>query len=131
MGVTVDNSDFRRFAAQILESVDATEKGVGRVVQRGAMNIKKQMNADLAASKHFKGAAGSVTYDIRSSAAFGGGAVEAEIGPDKNRKGGPLGNIAYFGTSRGGGTVPDPSVALNAEEPRFEKALADLMGKGL
>lgn len=127
----IDNSDFAAYAEALLGSVKATEKGVHGVVKRGAMNIKKQMNAELAASKHFKGIAGSVTYDMRESGAFGGGVVEAEIGPDKGRKGGALANIAYFGTSRGGGTVADPRVALEAEEPKFIKALEDLIGRGL
>lgn len=124
----IDNSDFARAARALIDASNATHKQTVAVVKRGAMNIKKQMNAELAASTHFSGIAGSVTYDIREGSAFGGGFVEAEIGPDHNRKGGALANVAYFGTSRGGGTVADPQQALDAEAPRFEAALLKIMG---
>ena len=52
-------------------------------------------------------------------------ALGYEIGPDKDRHAGALANVAFFGTSRGGGTVdfdgplrdnvhPDPAVAAEA-----------------
>lgn len=38
----------------------------------------------------------SITYDVRG----GPGVIEAEIGPDKDRPQGPLGNIIEFGTPK-------------------------------
>jgi hypothetical protein len=63
-----------------------------------------------------------VNYDLETD----GGELVAEIGPDKDLSGN-LANIAYFGTWKGGGTVPDPVGALEAEAPNFEKALGDLV----
>ena len=52
-----------------------------------------------------------------------------EVGPRKGKPG-SIANIAYFGGANGGGgTVPDPRGALEAEAPRFEKALTDLVGE--
>jgi len=102
------------------------------VVERGAMNIKRQLQRELSDSKHFKGVARDVSYDVRTAGAFGGGIIEAEIGPESGPgSAGNLANVAYFGTSRGGGTVPDPSLALAAEVPRFERELGRLVGEGL
>lgn len=128
--ISVDASELRAFAAQLTQAPALVEREARAVVSKGAVNIKDDMNAELAKSKHFKGIAGSVTYDMRSSGAFGGGAIEAEIGPDHSR-GGALANIAYFGTSRGGGTVEDPEEALAREEPKFIDALADLAAEAL
>ena len=122
-GIEFDTTELTAFAARLEGAAKATEKQVHAVVQRGAMNIKKQMRAEMSASRHFKGAARSITYDLRTASGFGGGSVEAEIGPTRGRPG-SLANIAYFGTSRGGGTVPDPRGALEAEAPNVMEWLA-------
>ena len=74
--------------------------------------------------EHFKALAGAISYD----SAYRLGQVGYEIGPDKGRRGGALGNIYYFGTSRGGGSG-DIDKPLNSEAPRLEKALGDLLGE--
>ena len=55
---------------------------------------------------------GGAGYEIQDRA----GSIELVAGPTKGSPG-SLANIAYFGTSRGGGTVPDPRGALDAETP--------------
>ena len=127
---SIDTSELRAFASSLVNAAPIAEKEATAVVHKGANNIKNQMNGALASSTHFRGIAGSVNYDMRSGGAFGGGFIEAEIGPDHAR-GGALANVAFFGTSRGGGTVEDPQMALDAEAPRFEKALADLAEKAI
>lgn len=97
---------------------------VAEIMERGAVEIKQQMNADLSASRHFKGIAGAVNYDRRISA----GGVDYEIGPDKGRRGGALANVAYFGTSRGGGTV-DLEGPWRAESETIADLIGDLIGK--
>lgn len=79
----------------------ALYRTVEQTVEKGALELKDQLNANLRASRHFRGAAGSVTYDGLVAL----GSVGFEVGPDKDRRGGALANIAFFGTSRGGGTV--------------------------
>ena len=122
--IEVDTSELRALAADLGRAPDKVQQGIRPVIAKGALNIKTEMQMDLASSTHFRGITFSVSYDTKVDS----GGVEAEIGPDKGRAGGALANIAYFGTSRGGGTVPDPQVALTAEAPRFEKALSDLLG---
>jgi hypothetical protein len=120
--ISMDDSEMRALAADLRHAADTVQGKVRPVVQKGALNIKNDIRRDLAGSTWFKGAAASVTYETKETA----GGVEAEIGPDKAARGGALANIAFFGTSRGGGTVRDPRAALDAETPRFLKALADL-----
>lgn len=84
--------------------------GVRGVLAKGAVNIKAQLRAEMGSSQHFGQVASSIRYDEVGR----GDAIEFEIGPTKQGAG-PLANIAYFGTSRGGGTVPDPLGALTAE----------------
>jgi hypothetical protein len=126
VGVSVDASDARRFAADLTAATQRVVDQAPKVVERGALNIKNQMRDAMRSSAHFKGAARSISYDMRD------GGFEAEIGPVTGPGGvpGDLAHLAYFGGSRGGGgTVEDPQAALDAEVPRFEKALLDLIGE--
>jgi hypothetical protein len=128
--VFIDTSELRALAADLRQAPANVQRGVGPVIFKGAMNIKTQLVEEMSASQHFKGAASSIDFDIRHRGAFS--AIEAEIGPRSGPgEPGALANIAYFGTSRGGGTVPDPQKALDAEAPRVEKALADLLEAAL
>lgn len=120
--VQVDVSELRTLARDLERIPDKVQRGVRPVVSKGALNVKQEMQMDLASSQHFRGITFSVNYDIKVTR----DGVEAEIGPDKSKYGGALANVAIFGTSRGGGTVPDPSVALRAEADRFEDALGAL-----
>lgn len=127
----MDMSDVNAFAAHLAEAGAATQRQSRAVVERGANNIKRQLRDEASQSRHFGQIAPTINYDLRETNAFGGGLIEAEIGPDKHWRAARLGNIAYFGTSRGGGTLPDPQGALEAEAPRFVQALADLAEKNL
>ncbi|GAA1110537.1 hypothetical protein [Nesterenkonia jeotgali] len=110
-------TDLGRIASRALPDVD-------KVLEVGANKIKKGLNDNLAGSSSFRPASGSVTYDRQA----GLGSISYVIGPDKQRRGGALGNIAFFGTSRGGGTV-DLEGPLREEAPIVEGLLGDLMGK--
>lgn len=92
-------------------------------MSRGALNIKRAMQHDLEQSGNagIRHVARSISYDLID----GDGTVEAEIGPDKPS--GALANIAYFGTSRGGGHTRDPIEALSEESAALEKAIADIV----
>ncbi|MCZ2261583.1 hypothetical protein [Isoptericola sp. QY 916] len=123
--IQFDDSEIRAIGADLRKAGERLSQDVRPVMHRCASNIKRQLRAEMGASRHFRGAARSIDYSMRSGMGPGGGQIEAEIGP---RKGAPgsLANIAYFGTSRGGGTVPDPDGALQAEVPGFLKALGDI-----
>lgn len=125
MAVDFDTSEMRTLARDLTNAGTAAARDIKPIVSRGALAIKNQMRAEMFASPHFKGVGSSITYDITERA----DGVEALIGP-KSGPGSPgaLGNIAYFGGSRGGGTVADPIGALNAEAPKFEAALLKILG---
>lgn len=122
MTVSFDVSGLRSLSSDLGRVPGSVQRGVRPVVSKGALNIKRQLQNEMGGSAHFGQIKSAISYDIKVD----GSGVEAEIGP---RKGAPgsLANIAYFGGSRGGGTVPDPSGALNAEASKFETALGALM----
>ncbi|MEQ4566180.1 hypothetical protein [Paenarthrobacter sp. CAP02] len=106
-----------RIAGSAVEDVDA-------VLKKGVQSIKTEMQADVSSSEHFKGMAGSISYESR----YLPGRPRYVVGPDKGRRGGSLGNIYYFGTSRGGGSG-DIDKPLRNEEPRTVSALEALAAR--
>lgn len=126
MSFSMDLSDVRKLATSLGKIAGSSVKDVDGVMKKGAQNVKEEMEADIRTSRHFVGKKGpglesSISYD----SAYGVGGVRYEVGPDKSRPGGALGNIYYFGTSRGGGSG-DIEKPLRSESPRLEKALGDL-----
>lgn len=119
----MSSSGAREFAAVIRHAAADITPGAEKVVFKGAMNVKRDLQEKLRASTHFKGVAPSITFDMDG--------LSAEIGPEKGSgSGAPLAHFAYWGGANGGGgTVEDPEEALKREEPIFEKHLLELAVK--
>lgn len=115
------SAELRALANDLGKIAGSAVKDVDAVLKKGAQNVKTEMAADAAGSKHFKGMAGSISYESH----YGLGTARYVVGPDKARRGGSLGNIYYFGTSRGGGSG-DIEKPLRSEEPRLTSALEAL-----
>jgi hypothetical protein len=126
-GIQVDISQLTALAADLRKHSRETPSKLVPVVSKGALNIKKDWQAKWAGLSHLPALASAVTYDVKVGAAT----IEAEIGPDKGRAQGALGNIAEFGTSKNA-PRPGGAPALAAEEPRFvtaiEKIAAGILG---
>lgn len=114
-------SEIRDLAVDLEKKAWRAIPEVAAVVKKGAQNIKESYVSDAASSgttKHFSSA---INYDINK------GGLEAEIGPDKDKPQGPLGNILYFGTSDTA-AVLDFDGPPREEEPRFHRAIEDVVG---
>jgi hypothetical protein len=115
-------------AAAILRAIATTTVEVTAVVAKGALNVKNdaRRNVEQSAPVSNAHAQNAITYDNPHLA---GMVIEAEIGYDKDKNGGALGNLLEFG---GGGDKSPPhrdlGRALDVEEPRFEAALYNLPG---
>ena len=125
--ISIDTSELRALAADLSAAGPLVSREVRGVIVKGAVTIKNQLRSEAQASRHFRGMASSIGFDVTGGATAGDTAIEAQIGPSSEAGSpGNLANIAYFGTSRGGGTVPDPLLALETEAPNVEKYLAEL-----
>ena len=118
------SAELRQLATNLGHVAGDALKDVDAVLKKGVDNMKREMQADVSGSKHFKGMAGAITYESH----YLPGRARWVVGPDKSRRGGALGNIYYFGTSRGGGTG-DIDKPLRSEEPKTLRALADLLDR--
>lgn len=120
----IDAREVRQLARDLDQAAGQVVPEVAKAVSKGALNIKREMAADAESSGHYKHFSRSVSYDLLR------GGLEAEIGPDKSRMQGALGNILYFGTSKNA-PVLNINKPLDSETPRFEKALSDIVGGAL
>lgn len=119
-----DASELREFAAEVGRVEPKVARQVKAVVSKGALNIKNTMREDFKRSTHFHQVGPTISYDIEET----GDGVEAEIGPNKHYRSARLANIAYFGTSRGGGNSVDVENGLRKELPNFTEHLRRVMG---
>lgn len=126
-------ADFEASVAGLDELVDDLTRAqkvvplqIRQVVQKGALNIKKDWQSRWTGLSHAPALASAVSYDTKETAV----GASAEIGPDKGRRQGALGNLLEFGSVN---NAPHPGgmPALAAEGPRFEKAMGDLAEKAL
>lgn len=121
----IDATEVKRLAADLGRVEARVVPKVKPVVSKGALNIKNQLVREANESAHFSSLSRAIGYELSE----GADGVEAEIGPDRSRGGGAGLLGAYWGWSRGGGgTLPDPLLALEAEEPRFIEGLAKVAG---
>lgn len=117
----VEVTGLNELVAALTKAESRSVEAVRAVVERGAVNVKKDWRARWGGIGHAPALPAAVTYDV----SFGFGTVSAEVGPDKGKRQGALGNIIEFGTSKNA-PIPGGLPALEAEQPKFERALADL-----
>jgi len=118
-GVQVDSSEIDRLVADLGSiSADAAENVV-KAVEVSSLKTKKSWQEPLKGSRTLGALPYAITFDVEGD----GKTVTSEIGFDKSRNQGPLGNISEYGsptiTGRGYGLA-----ALEKNIPDFEKGLS-------
>lgn len=94
-----------------------------KIIEVAAQKIKKEMANEARGIGHAPSFPDSITYDVHG--------LEAEIGPDKSRRQGALGNILYFGTSHNGPVIADIAKPLKAEAPIVADLIAKAAAEGI
>lgn len=115
-----DISEVYEFALRFDQAADDVFDKMHPVVRRGALNIKKELQADASGHPHTPYLAAAISYDTKALKS----GIRAEIGPDKDKRGGAIANIVYFGTSKNTASL-DINGPLDREEPKFIKAIED------
>ena len=124
--MAVDASELRKLASDLSNAPKLVRSEARGVIAKAALSIKNQMRDEVARSRHFR-FAHTISYDIKGT----GDTISAEAGPVAGGVA-SLAGFAYFGgVNGGGGTVPDPQGALDAEAPNVEKYLTELAEKAL
>jgi hypothetical protein len=122
----IDLSDLDTYIAELGRVPKDLHDEVVKVGEKGALNIKKDWARAWSGHSYIGPLSRAVSYDRR----FRGSDVEWEIGPDKGKAQGPLGNIIEFGTVKNA-PIPGGLPALDREAPRTERHLAEVLGRVL
>jgi hypothetical protein len=129
MSARIDMSDVRRLERHLARAVPRVRREARAVTMRGAVNIKRdwQANARQSSGRHAPAYPNSIGFDF---AAYGPDIFMAIIGPDKGASQGALGNLLEYGSVK---NPPhrDGGRAADVEEPRFEAQIALLADRGL
>lgn len=92
-----------------------------KVVQKGCLNIKGDWRRRWSGFSH----APRLPYAIGFDTKILGGLIEGEVGPDKDKPQGALGNLLEYG-SLNNSPIPGGAPSLLAEKPKFERAMEAL-----
>ncbi|MFJ4738706.1 hypothetical protein [Streptomyces sp. NPDC088775] len=105
--MTVIVTGARETAAALLASIALMERNATTAVAVTAGKVKRSAAQRISGHAHLPAYPSSITYDVT----HGPTGPEAEIGPDKGRRQGPLGNIVEYGT-RNNAPLPHLGPAL-------------------
>lgn len=119
----IDLSEVTALATDLGKVSREVEREADKVLERGALGVKEAMVAEARSltghARHFHR---SISYDRR----YGVGRMSYEIGPDKDRVQGALGNLLYFG-SKNNAPQLDIEAGLIAEEPKFLSEMSKML----
>ncbi|MEV7422869.1 hypothetical protein [Streptomyces sp. NPDC091212] len=105
--MTVIVTGARETAAALMRSIALMERNTTTAVAVTAGKIKRSAAQRISGHAHLPAYPATITYDVKRGAA----GPEAEIGPDKGRSQGPLGNLIEYG-SRNNAPIPHLGPAL-------------------
>lgn len=122
MSVSWDFRELDQLAADLGKGTAKTVTETRAAIEAGALVVKKATQRRWTGLKHAPSLAAAVTFDMHG--------LEAEIGPDKSRRQGALGNIIEFGTSKNA-PIPGLAPALVEAGPGYVAAMEAIGVKGI
>ena len=126
--IDIEPEGFDELAREFADMNPRLQREMPRVMRKAGVNIKRDWSMDAAFSRHFRL---GPTINFDQTVHFGA-MHEVEVGPDRWHRAARLAGIAHFGGANGGGgTLGDPKKYVDAETPRMEQAIADLVDKVL
>lgn len=121
-----DTSEVAAVADILVHAAGVAPAEARKVVAKGALNIKTDARKRASGLAHAPAYPNSITYETHETAT----SAWAEIGPDKDKRQGDLGNLLEYGSTN---NAPRPHLgpAAETELPKFEAAMEALAVKAL
>ena len=121
----VDFSDLDKLAADLTDAPDTLPKHLRKALEVTAKRVKDDARKSVGARKYFKGGASAIDYELTGFSGVVSG-MDAEIGYNKGRRAGRLGNLIEFGAPRSNNSLPpggELQKALAGNREDFERGI--------
>jgi hypothetical protein len=128
MRIDLGGSELNRLVADLADVPETGHFYIRKAVQFTANGIKKTSQEFAGGIAHAPDYPRAITYDTKDRGV--GDGVSAEIGPDKDRRQGALGNILEYGTVNNA-PYAHLGPALDIWTPDFERGLEKAAGDAL
>lgn len=119
----LDASDFSKLSADLGEVPERSGRTLRQAIEVTARHVRDTARENAVGMGHAPAFPYSITYDIEGSGSRATGSqLSAEIGPDKERPQGALGNLIEYGSVNN----PPQGImhgALQANEADFERGI--------
>ncbi|MCH9836055.1 hypothetical protein K0U83_10360 [bacterium] len=99
-GIEADFSELIELAVDLEKVADNAGPHIRKAVEATAFDVKKDAVKKVRKRKMLGQAAAAIDYELKGFQGFGATVLDAEIGYDKDKPGGPLGNLVEFGAPR-------------------------------
>lgn len=122
-GYSIDSADLSRLSAQLGEVPQRSGPFLRKALEVTARNVRDTARKNATGMAHAPAFPASITYDLTGSGDRSTGSnLTAEIGPDKDRPQGALGNLIEYGSVN---NTPQGIMhgALQANETDFETGI--------
>ena len=126
-GIDLDFSELTSLAADLGKVPENAGPLINSAVQFKSREIKKSAAKKVGRRKHFKQAAQAIDYDLKVFQGFGVSVLQSEIGFDKDKPAGALGNLTEFGAPGAANALTPGNElvsSLHEQEADFEKGLS-------
>lgn len=117
--MSLDFGDLEAFARDLDHQGAKVVLAQRQVVKKGALNVKKRLQAEADGHPHAPRMPQSITFDVEMQ----GDEIVAEIGPERGGTGSMI--FYYIGIGTQGPVLPEPQLAADAEA----EVMADYLGK--
>lgn len=124
--IKFDFSELTGLAADLGEVQASAERTIRSAIEYTSVEIKKSAARKVGKRKHFKQAAQAIDYELKSFQGFGVSVLQSEIGFDKDKPAGALGNLTEFGAPGADNALAPGSelvTSLHEQEGDFVKGL--------
>ena len=132
MSADFDFAELNALSADLGKVAGNTGPFINSAVQFTSNLIKEAAQKSVSSSSNprWKALPSAIDYEVTTFQGFGASVIQSDIGYDKSKDAGKLGNVREYGTPR----VPphlDLQTALTENEADFEKGLRDAIDDAL
>lgn len=122
----LDFSELNKLAADLGTVAGKAGPKLRSAIEYTSVEVKKGAQQKVGKRRHWRQAAAAIDYEVKVAASLGGSSITSEIGYDKDKPAGKLGNLVEFGAPGSPNALTpgnELQTALHEQEADFEKGL--------